>query len=65
MTGGLRSGPADVRRPRAFRARFVKIELDAIAFAQVVDALAVNRAGVEEHLFTGGISNKAEAFVDS
>ena len=57
-TNGLRCGPADVRRARPFRAPVAKLELDAIALAQHVDALAVNGAGMKEHLFTGGIRIK-------
>ena len=48
-----------------FRAPVAQLELDAIALAQHVDALAVNGAGMKEHLFAGGISNKTESFVCS
>ena len=62
---GLGRGPADVRRPGPFRATVAKLELDAVALAQHLDALAVNGAGMKKYLFAGGISNKAEPFVCS
>ena len=62
---GLRCSPADARRPRPLRAAVAEIELDAIALAQHVDALAENGAGMKEHLFAGGIPNKAESLVCS
>ena len=51
--------------PEALSSPVAQLELDAIALAQHVDALAVNGAGMKEHLFAGGISNKAESFVCS
>ena len=55
----------DVGGSRPLRAILTKIELDAIAFAQVVDALTVDGAGMEEHFLAGRISDEAEAFVCS
>ena len=55
--------PTHVGCPRAFRPGLAEIELDAIALAQVVDALSVDGDGMKKYLLTAGIANKAEAFV--
>src|SRR5689334_22636715 len=47
----LGCGPTDARRPRPFRAAVANLELDAIALAQHVNALAPDGAGMKEHLF--------------
>ena len=62
---GLRGGPPDIRGPGSLGTGLTEIELDTIALAQIVDALTVDGAGVEEHFFPAGISNKAEPFVYS
>jgi hypothetical protein len=61
----LRRGPPDIRGPGSLGTGLAEIELDTIALAQVVDALTVDGAGMEEHLFPSGISNKAESFICS
>ena len=60
---GLRGGSADARRSRALRTVAPEIELDTIAFAEVVDALTEDGAGVEEHFLAARVSNKAESLV--
>src|SRR4029453_16435074 len=60
---GLRGGPADTRGSRPLRTGVTEIELDTVAFAEVVDALAEDGAGVEEHFLAGLITNKAESLV--
>jgi hypothetical protein len=62
---GLCGRPTDIRCPRSFRPGLAEFELDTIPFAQVVDTLSVDGAGVKEHLFARGISNKAKSLVCS
>ena len=60
---GLRGGSADTRGSRPLRTGVAEIELDTVAFAEVVDALTEDGAGVEEHFLAGLITNKAESLV--
>lgn len=65
MSLGLRRRTPDVRCARASSPRVAELELDPIALAQVIDALAVNGTGVKKDLFTSGIANEAESFIYS
>lgn len=60
---GLRGGSADARRSRPLRTGAPEIKLDTIAFAEVLDALTEDGAGVEEHFLAARASNKAEPLV--
>ena len=58
-------GAPDVRRPRSLGPSLADVELHAVAFAQRVDAFAVDGAGMEEHFLAGTVANETESLVGS
>ena len=57
-------GTPDVLGARPLRP-LADVELDAVAFTQIVETLAVDRALMEEVFLPGGVFDEPEAFVNS
>jgi hypothetical protein len=53
------------RSPRADPSALADVEFDGVAFAQVLQALAVHGALMEKVLLLGIVLNEAETLVDS